>query len=162
MSSTLYPVAGCHFFIGAASMSDKAADFVAGDFSGVTWTEVDGWTQMGDFGDDAALITTQVINRSRDVKMKGTANAGSQQNVFALDLADAGQVAMMAAGAAANRNSYPFKLVLNDPGAGNTPTTVYYIGLVMSARQTGGGANNIRNLNATTEINSNIVIVAAS
>jgi hypothetical protein len=49
---SLYPVAGCKIFIGGV-LSDKNADFVASDFTSQTWTEIDGWEQMGAIGDTA-------------------------------------------------------------------------------------------------------------
>jgi hypothetical protein len=94
--STLYPVAGCHIYIGGV-LSDKSTDFVATDFNGQSWTEIDGWTQMGAHGDTAAVITSQLINRSRDIKQKGTSNAGQMQNVFAEIKTNAGQLALIAA-----------------------------------------------------------------
>lgn len=158
----LYPVAGCRFYIGNAAMATKSTDFVAGNFSAVTWVEVDGWSQAGALGDNAALITTALINRGRDYKQKGTANAGSMQNVFAVVPGDAGQAAMRAAGAAANKSNYPFKILFNDPtGSPATASKRYFVGLVTSAQETMGEANTIQSLNATVEINSNVVEVAA-
>jgi hypothetical protein len=240
--SSLFPVAGCSIYIGG-QLSDKSTDFVASDFSTQTWTLVDGWSSMGTAGDTAAAITTSLINRGRDVKQKGTKNAGSMQNVFARILTDAGQTALIAA--VSPNQSYAFKVLLNDavaatsavvtvtiaaPGVftdtahglsigdqvvfsttGALPTGItagttyfivaagftvnaysvaltsggaaitttgtqsgvqtrtsvplasqrYFVALVMSAAETGGGANSIRNLDATIEINSNIVTVAA-
>jgi hypothetical protein len=158
--STLYPVAGCHIYIGGA-LSDKSTDFVASDFAGQSWTEIDGWTQMGAHGDTAAVITSQLINRSRDIKQKGTSNAGQMQNVFAEIKTNAGQIALIAAAAPSNKNSYAIRIDYNDPVT-TTPTKHYFVALIMSAEAAGGGANTIRNLNSTFEINSNIVEVAAS
>jgi hypothetical protein len=156
----LYPVAGCKIYIGGV-LADKASDFVAADFNGQSWVEIDGWTQMGSHGDTAAVITSQIINRSRDIKQKGTSNAGQMQNVFAEIKTDAGQLALIAAAAPSNKNNYAFRIDYNDPVT-TTPTKHYFIALAMSAEAAGGEANTIRNLNATLEINSNIVEVAAS
>lgn len=158
--SSLYPVAGCHIYIGGV-LSDKSTDFVASDFSGQSWTEIDGWTQMGAHGDTAAVITSQLINRSRDIKQKGTSNAGQMQNVFAEIKADAGQIALIAAAAPSNKNSYAIRIDYND-AITTTPTKHYFVALIMNAEAAGGAANTIRNLNSTFEINSNIVEVAAS
>lgn len=156
----LYPVAGCKFYIGQV-LSDKSTDFVEADFSTQVWQEVDGWTQMGTIGDSGALITTPVINRNRDVKQKGTANAGSMQNVFAQLQSDAGQIALIAAAQPSNKNNYAIKIELND-AVTTTPSKRYFIALVMNAEEPGGAANVIRPLNVTLEINSNIVRTAAS
>lgn len=159
--ATLYPVAGQKFYIGNAPMSDQDADFVASDFSGVTWVEIKGWSQAGAIGDTAQLITTSLISNGRDKKQKGTANAGSMQNVFAINQSDAGQIALIAAAAGNNKNNYPFRVEGNDSlGASNSFR--YFVGLVMSAEEANGAANTIRNLNSTIEVNSNIVRVAAA
>jgi hypothetical protein len=157
----LYPVAGCKFYIGGV-LADKATDFVASDYTEQTWVEVDGWSQAGTIGDTAQLITSALINRGRDVKQKGTANAGSMQNVFAAIPADAGQVALLAASRPSVKDNYAFKVELNDAPAGGTPSTRLFIGLVMNAEEANGEANTVRNLNSTIEINSNLVRIAAA
>lgn len=159
---SLYPVAGCKIYIGNTTVADQAADFVAADFSGQTWTEIDGWKQMGAIGDAAQLITTPLINRGRDIKQKGTANAGSMQNVFANLVTDAGQVALIAAAAPTVKANYAFRIDLNDTIAAGQPSKRYFIAQVMSAQEQGGEANTTRDLNATLEVNSNIVRVAAT
>jgi hypothetical protein len=110
---SLFPVAGSHIYIGGV-LSDKNADFVASDFTSQTWTEIDGWSQAGTIGDAGALITTPLINRGRDAKQKGTANAGSMQNIFAFNASDAGQLALIAASLPSNKNNYAFKILWND------------------------------------------------
>lgn len=239
---SLYPVAGSRIYIGGV-LNDKSTDFVAADFASQVWTEIDGWSQAGQIGDSAQLISTDLINRGRTAKQKGTYNAGSMQNVFAVVPNDAGQIALIAA--SKDRNNRAFRIDWNDapavdadpvtisiaaPGvitdtghgliAGDpvvfsttgalptgltagttyyvktvadansytvsataggsaittsgsqsgahtrttvpTPSKRYFIGLVMGAQETAGGANTIRNLEGTIEINSNIVTVAAT
>lgn len=158
----LYPVAGARIYMGAAPMDLQSDDFEVSDFNAVSWTEIDGWSQMGVIGDAAALITTALINRNRDVKQKGTANAGSMQNVFAVIRDDAGQIALRAAAAPSVKDNYPFRIIWNDPtGSPATGSKTYFIGLVMSAQEAGGEANTMQMLNATIEINCNPVNVAA-
>lgn len=234
------------FYIGGV-VADKSTDFVEADFVSQVWTEVDGWSQAGAIGDTAQLITTALINRGRDAKQKGTSNAGSMQNVFAIVSGDAGQTALLAAAKPSNKNNYAFKMEGNDAsapkvltgvsmtaaspgiatkvahalavdtpikftaGSGTLPTgvtdgTTYFvktvpsadtftvsatkggvaivttgsptgtytvttvpmpsqrlfIGIAMSAEESNGEANTIRNLSSTIEINSNIVPVAAT
>ena len=156
----LFPVAGARFYIGGATAT-QSTDFAAADFSGETWVEVDGWETAGAKGDTAEVITTQLINRGRDVKQKGTRNAGSMQNMFASIPGDAGQEDMLEA--EQSTNNYAFRVVYNDiPSGGSTGTTHYFVGLVMSWADQGGGANTTRMREATIEINSNIVEVAAA
>lgn len=166
MSGTdLYPVAGAKLYIGGAAMATQADDFVAADFSAVSWTEIDGWQSMGPVGDTAQLISTDLINRGRTTKQKGTRNAGSMQNRFGILASDAGQLALIAA--EKTRNNYPFKIEFDDAATSPasptpTPTTRYFVGLVMSAQEVGGEANTARMLESTIEINSNVVSVAAN
>lgn len=153
----LYPVADCKFYIGGV-LASKNSDFVAGDFSGETWVEVDGWSQMGTIGDAAALISTAIINRGRDQKQKGTKNAGSMENVFASLPTDAGQLALIAAEKVAS--NYAIKVEFNDGTTTNSERL--FIGLILTAQETGGDANTVRNLTTTIELNSNVVHVAAT
>lgn len=162
MAGNLYPVNGCKIFIGGAK-EDQTADFVAGDFTSETWVQIGAWTQMGSFGDAANLITSDRISESRTKKAKGTRNAGSMQNTFDSVPTDLGQLALIAA--EKTLNNYAFKVELNDkPVTGVAPTNSlrYFIGLVMSANEQGGGANTPQTMNASIEINSNIVRVAAT
>lgn len=158
---SLYPVAGSKLYIGGV-LADKATDFVAADFTSQTWTLIDGWEQMGAIGDTAQIITTALINRGRDIKQKGTRNAGSMQNVFAIVPEDAGQIALIAAEKTVS--NYAFKVEFPDKpatGSAPTPSQRLFVGLVTSAQEAGGEANTIMKLNATIEVNSNIVPVAA-
>jgi hypothetical protein len=160
----LYPIAGQRIYIGGVK-PDQNTDFVAADFTSQTWVEIDGWVNAGAVGDNTALITTALINRGRDVKQKGTANAGQMQNQFAVIADDPGQIALLAAAAGSNKNNYAFRVLGNDaPASGPDPepSERLFVGLVMSAQEPGGDANTIRMLDATIEINSNIVKIAAT
>jgi hypothetical protein len=157
----LYPVAGCKLYISNAAFPEQSDDVDAADFAAVSWVEVKKWTQMGTFGDSAQLITTDLIGEGRTKKQKGTKNAGSMANVFAYDSTDTGQQRL--ATAASSYNNYAFKVELNDKtGAQVNSSLREFYGLVMSAQSVGGGANTVQTLNATVEINSNIVSVPAT
>ncbi len=109
--ATLYPVAGCRYYIGAA-VNLPDIDVVEADFASVTWTEVKNYMEAGALGDAAALITTPLIDRKRDMKQKGTRNAPSRQDNFGVVPSDAGQIAMLAA--EKTEYNYPFRVDLND------------------------------------------------
>lgn len=158
----LLAVAGSKFFIGGV-LEPTNEDFEAADFTSQIWLEVDGWETMGNVGDTNATITTALINRGRDVKQKGTANAGSTEMQFAALLGavpDPGQKAMMAA--SKSRSNYAFKIEMSDEDGDGTPTTLLFAGLVMSSRIVGGGANTIQMRAFPIEINSNVVEVDAT
>lgn len=154
----LYPVAGSHMFIGG-QMATQLDDLDATDFAGQSWLEIDGWSSMGAFGDAAALIATQLINRGRDVKQKGTANAGSMANVYARIEDDPGQIALRTAAAGGQKNNYAFRIDFPLQTGDVNPPKAYFVGLAMGTQEAGGGANTIRNMNTTIEINSNIVFI---
>ncbi len=159
----LFPVAGMKFYIGNV-LSDSSSDLVAGDFTGAnaspdSWILVDGWETMGPIGDGAADIATTLINRNRTVHQKGTADAPTMSNTFAIVAGDAGQTAIIAAGQPSNKSNYTFKIHGNETG---TPSEIYFLGLVMGTPEQGGGANTVRKLNVNIQVNSNVVHVAAS
>jgi hypothetical protein len=238
--ATLYPVAGSKFFIGPA-MELPDVDVTEADFASVVWTEVKNYMEAGALGDAAALITTPLIDRGRDMKQKGTRNAPSRQDNFAVAINDPGQIALLAAEKTVY--NYPFRVDLNDPPvpksatvtisnaspgvvtwtghglvantpvvfsttgalptgltAGTTyyvktvldvntftvsatpggtvvntssvgsgvqtattqpvPSKRYFVGLVTGATEAFGGPNNVRQLQATVEVNTNTVRVA--
>jgi hypothetical protein len=156
-----YAVGGCKIYIGGVMTPDNG--LVAADFTGQTWVQIKGWTQMGDIGGSAQLITDDVIDTMQTVKMKGTVNEGSMANVFVRDHADAGQIALIAA--QKSRNHFAIRIEGDDkPAAGASPKNsfLYFTALVMGAPRTGGGANTSRKLSSTLEITSNIVETAPS
>lgn len=159
---TLYPVAGQRIYIGPA-MELPDDDMTAADFDDIEWVEIDGWETHGAIGDAAALITTPLINRGRDIKQKGTRNAGSMQNNFAIIRDDPGQIALIAA--SVTNHNYPFRIVGNDAppvGSAPTPSERLFLGLVMGVPEQGGSANTAQLMQSTLEVNSNIVRVAAA
>lgn len=147
--ANLYPVADSKIHIGGI-LADKNGDFLPADFADIEdWVEIDGWTSCGQIGDTAALITTALINRGRDVKQKGTKNAGSMQNNFAVMSNDPGQLAFIAA--TQTKDNYAFKIEWSGG------LTQAFIGLAMSNQAAGGEANTAQLTAMNIEINSNIV-----
>ncbi|MDW9902087.1 hypothetical protein GOA77_09450 [Sinorhizobium meliloti] len=117
----LYPVAGAKIYIGpAVNNVPDDADINEALFSSVAFTEIKGWQTMGAIGDAAALITEAVISSGRDLKAKGTRNAGSMQNNFIILPDDVGQIALIEA--EATPYNYPFKLLFNDAPPAKTST----------------------------------------
>lgn len=122
----LYPVAGAKAFIGpAVSNVPDDADIIESLFTSVSFTEMKGWVTMGAIGDAAALITESVISQGRDLKGKGTRNAGSMQNNFLVLPDDPGQIALIAA--EKTDYNYPFKLLFDDAPPAKTATVTMTI-----------------------------------
>lgn len=158
--SNLFATAGMKIYIGAAPMAFTGTDFSASDFNGVSWTEIGGHTNLGSSGDTSELITSNQIASARTRKLKGVRNAGSQELICDLDYADPGQIALIAA--EKTNYTYPFRITFSDAPPGGTPSVRYFVALVMSQSEQYDEANSVMKLNATLEIDSNIVRVAAS
>lgn len=158
--SHIFPTAGMKAHIGPAKASN-GSDFSASDFTtgSPTWTEIGGTTNLGSTGDVSALITSDQINVKRTRKAKGTRNAGSMQIICDLDYADPGQLALIAAEKV--KDSFAFRMTLDDAPSGGTPSVRYFVGFVMSVTEQYEEANGTLKLAATIEIDSNIVKVPA-
>lgn len=159
--SIIVSTAGSKLHIGAAKAYGNT-DFVASDFTtgSPVWTEIGGTTNLGSAGDTSTLITSDQIGSSRTRKAKGTRNAGSMTVICDLDIADAGQLAAIAA--EKTKLSYAFRLSFPDAPEGGTPSYRYFTAFVMSASEQWDEANNVMKLNLTLEVDSNVVRVAAA
>lgn len=158
---SVYAVAGAKIYIGGVLPAEAGA-MVAGDFTSQTWVEIDGWETMGEFGDSAEVIRTQLINRGRVIKQKGPRDAGTMQNTFVVVPGDDGQEDLRQA--EATQNEYAFRIVWDDKpnsNVGSSATTQYFCALVNGARTAGGGAATARKFTTILDINSNIVTVDA-
>ncbi|PBC23472.1 MULTISPECIES: hypothetical protein [unclassified Mesorhizobium] len=105
------PVAGSRFYIGSAPVDVPDVDVVEGDFAAVTWIEVGQYETMGNSGDAAQGNTVNLLNRRRTYNWKGSRQAPQRSDNFALNTADPGQLAMIAA--EQTDYNYPFKVELN-------------------------------------------------
>lgn len=159
---SLYATAGCKLFIGTA-LDQKTTDFTAADFTSIVWTEIGGLDSLGSLGDTSQAITQSIIGEGRDKVLKGTRSGGNMEVVCAIDNADTGQLAAIAA--EKTPFDYAFKLELNDkPATGASPKNGQrlFIAKVMSQAEVFDGANNVMKRNLTLAVNSNVVRVAAS
>jgi len=157
--SDLETIAGAKFYIGGV-LESKIVDFIASDFDAQPWLTVDGWESLGAYGDSSETIATNLINRGRVTKQKGTFDAGDMSNTFATVPGNTGQAALKLA--AKSKSNYAFKIQYDDAPSGGTPSQDLFIGLVMSAPFAGGGANDVKKVDVAIGINSNIVEVAAA
>jgi hypothetical protein len=120
----LTPVAGSKIYIGGV-LPTKLSDFTIADFAGQVWTEIDGWMNKGSLGDSFDQIETALINRSRVVRQKGTANAEPMENTFAIIPEDPGQAALIAA--SKTRHNYAFRVINSDAPAVEAETVTITI-----------------------------------
>ena len=159
--SHIFATAGTKIAIGPVLTSD-GSDLEATDFTDgtPTYTEIGGTTNLGSAGDTSELITSNHIGTARTRKAKGTRNGGTMEVAMDLDYADAGQIALIAA--EKTKDTYAFKVTFNDAPAGGTPSIRYFTALITRAGEQFDEANSVMKLNATLEIDSNIVRVAAA
>lgn len=115
--TALVAVAGSKFYIGRKVA--RKTDVTLSDFSGATWLEVTGWTNMGAIGTTQNWVTQSFINDNFDQMVKGTTAGQTMENTFSPDPNDAGQIALRAA--QADCSNYEFKVEF---GAGCAPTGV--------------------------------------
>lgn len=94
--SAIYPVSGSKLFIGGKLASTKD-NLTAAAFASQTWTEIDGWASMGTLGDTQEIITQNLINRGRTIKVKGTRDAGDFEIQVVPLYNDPGQTLLRAA-----------------------------------------------------------------
>lgn len=155
----IFATAGAKLYIGGA-LAAKSTDFVVGDFTGETWTQINQLESLGSFGDTATEITMDILSEARTQRIKGTRSAGTMEVVAGIDYADAGQLAAIAA--EKTRYDFAFKLEFNDAPSGGTPSERYFVAMVGGATEQLDTANNVMKLNLSLWINSNIVRVAAA
>ena len=158
----LFPTAGASIFIGGP-LAQKSEDFVAADFDGQSslWTEIKALENLGTAGDTSEEVSINLVNETRTKRFKGTRSAAPMELAFGLDLADQGQIALIAA--ERERADFAFKIEFDDaPMTTNgTPSTRLFIAQVASATETYDSANNVTRLQSALWINSNLVRVAA-
>ena len=135
------------FFTGGTYAAGDDLSLVA------AWTEVADLTDIGDFGDEAEAITYEVIGDGRTRKLKGTRNAGTFDVTVARKAGDPGQDAMKVAELA--NSPVSLKVELEDG------TQFLFAGLVMSAKRTLGGANDVIKITYAIEITTEVDEVAA-
>lgn len=158
----IFATAGSKVFIGTA-LAATAVDFVAADFTAQTWTQIGSLESIGSLGDTSSEITFDDIGKGRTQKAKGPRNAGTMELVAAIDYADPGQIALIAAEKLPH--SFAFKIEFNDkPATGASPKNSQrlFTAKIMSASEALDNAGSIMKMSASLSIDSNIVRVNAS
>lgn len=105
---------GCTIEIGSP-ITLAGVDLTEASFSGQTWNNIAQVENLGSFGDTASEITFDSLSGNRTLRLKGTRNAGSLDLVCAIDAADAGQLAAIAAERTVY--DYAFRVNFTDPPA---------------------------------------------
>ena len=139
------------FFIGPTGTGTVAADYTG---AGVTYTEVKDITDLGSLGDEAEVVSFKTLGDGRTKKLPGSRDAGTLEVTVARDKADAGQSAMRTA--SADDAAHKFKCVLSDG------TAFYFSGIVLSAKNELGDADNVVSTVFSVAINTAILETAAA
>lgn len=125
------------------------------DFEALTWVEIKKVTNLGEFGDESAQITVDIVGEGRTQKLKGTRNSGTMAVTCAWDPLDPGQNAARLA----EKTSYDYaiKVLANDKADANDPNSVFYFfAKVQSARRVQGGPNDVVTMNLSLDLTSEI------
>ncbi len=154
----IYATNGATIFIGGIMANDGHVEEAA--FVGKTWVECKCLENLGTLGDTASELNFESINcdngNGRMYRAKGVRNAGTMELIFALDLANAGQAALMAA-EANDQDDYAFRVVLNDAPQGGSPSERLFAAKVGGVQEVYDAANNVMKLQVSLWVNSNIV-----
>jgi len=132
-------VAGSTLWIAGTEPIDFSTDETAlADFEGLSYTEIKGLSNIGEFGASSNILTFPLISDEYVDKSKGTRNAGDPAIVAARMPRDPGQIAVRAA----EKTKYKFNFKLVDADAESelhTNTVTYFRALVAGIPNQRGG-----------------------
>lgn len=156
--STAYSPNGTRFYIGTAQTSVPAD---AAAYAAISYTEIGGVESIGDYGDEAQVLTASALADQRVYKVKGPRDAGTLTLTVLDRPDDTGQAAAITA--EATQFMYAIKVVLpNQITVGGTGETEYFCALVSSKRLNVGNASNIVKRMFNLAINSAVTQVPAT
>lgn len=120
----------------------------------LSFTEIKHVESVGELGPQSQDVTFTPLDGSSVQHLKGSTDNGAIAIVCARNPLDAGQLAAITAASGTNKLEYAFKIVLSDGADANDTDTTYYVrGPVMSARNNGGGANDVTKLTFNVGLN---------
>lgn len=123
------------------------------EFAALSWTEIGLIETIGDFGDEAPMVTFSAIGDGRVFKTKGARDAGEMTLTCAHDPADTGQAALIAA--EQTKFNYGFRVIFADAAtASMSNSVVYFRGIVRSQRFNPGGNDAITRRMFNVAVNS--------
>jgi hypothetical protein len=155
--STPYAAAGGKVYISNAAVYSEPADAAA--YAALTWVEVGDPESVGEFGDEAQIITAATLQDTRVFKAKGPRDAGTLPLVVLHRPDDTGQQQLITA-ELTNLN-WGFKIELpNKLTSGGSNQLIYFMGFVASQRLNPGNVSNIVRQTFNIAINSKLTIVA--
>jgi hypothetical protein len=146
---------GSHVYISTTSIT-SSTDTI-GEFAALSWTEIGNIETIGDFGDEAPLVTFSSIGAGRVFKTKGARDAGEMTLTVAHDPADTGQIALVTA--EGTKFNYGFRVILADAsGPSMSNSVIYFRGIPRSQRFNPGGNDAVTRRMFAIAVNSQLYI----
>lgn len=133
------------------SIGAYPATYTSGGFAAVSYTVVGEISDLGSYGKSYTEVNFTALADRKKRKFKGSYDNGSLSLKCAKSVADAGQIAVLAA--LASDDSYSLKVVLQDG------TVNYFSGQIMSAVTGVGGTDQITGLDITIAIDGDVIEV---
>ncbi|SFB82361.1 hypothetical protein [Tropicimonas isoalkanivorans] len=158
---SVYSAKDTLIFISTTSQDTEPANEAA--YEALSYTEIGANGEVesiGRFGDTSNEVTFAGLKDGRITRAKGTRDAGTLDLVMAINYADPGQVALVAA--EKTDFNYAFKIQFNDAPDGGTPSVRYFIGMVGSAAEEAEGVDAILKFHSSIWINSPVTRVDAA
>jgi hypothetical protein len=157
--STPYAASGARFYVTTSAVYTEPANAAA--YLALTWVEVADVESIGEYGDEASILTAATLQDSRVFKGKGPRDAGTIALTVLDRVDDAGQAQLITAEGVSQ--NYGFKVELpNKITTSGTNELNYFIGLVSSKRLNVGNTSNIVRRTFNIAVNSAITTTAAT
>jgi hypothetical protein len=139
----------------AVTISEPATEDEAG-YEGLTYTNIGEVVNIGEIGPSAAVVNHDAIDKGYTQKFKGQINYGSMPLQLGRDIEDAGQVILKAGADGAAKYTVHTWKVTHPAGL-----VQYFRGMIFSYTTNIGGSNSIIGANASVELNTPVLDVAA-
>jgi hypothetical protein len=123
-------------------------------FAALTWTDVEGVTNIGDFGPTFEDVTDQPLKTGITEHRKGGADYGEFAPVMSYDQADAGQTLFLDGVDGTNKDVvYSHRVTLQDG-------TIFYVtGQIFAAPLSVGDASSMVSITGNVKLNNKPVVV---
>ena len=145
---TVQTTAGATFGI----VSGEPATYDSAGFAALSFVNVGEIVSLGAHGASYSLVTHSPLDKRRVEKFKGSVNDGSMALSLGMDIADAGQIVLIAGADGANVDAiHSVELTYQDG------STEYFTAIVMNYERNPSTIDTIIGANVTIELNNKIV-----
>ena len=151
--SNAFTQSGDVFAISTTAAATDLDDHATLGFPSLTYTDVSKVGSIGEFGVSTNMVSYDTLDRDVTLKAKGMTDGGSPTIECAETAADAGQIAMIAAGLPTNKSNYAFRITRADG------QIEYLRGLVGGPVRPGGRNEGFRVLQFTLALQQAPVVI---